>query len=87
MAASTQPVTKRGSVETNRGNTTAAGIGARERGAGSAGDIRPSRGAEDIYVQARTLFRAMLQMPQYAEEVNVEHTFIEHILGHRDSFV
>lgn len=71
MAASNQAVPKRGPVETNRGSTPAAGIGARERGAGSAGDIRPSRGAEDIYVQARTLFRAMVQMPQYAEEVKV----------------
>lgn len=33
------------------------------------GALRPSRGAEDVYAQARTLFRAMVQLPHYAEEV------------------
>lgn len=42
----------------------------RERVAGSVGALRPSRGAEDVYAQARTLFRAMVQMPHYAEEVS-----------------
>ena len=38
----------------------------RERAPGA---LRPSRGAEDVYAQARTLFRAMVQLPHYAEEV------------------
>lgn len=71
MPSSTQAGTKRGPVDANRGNAPTTSMGARERGAGGAGHIRPSRGAEDIYIQARTLFRAMVQMPQYAEEVNL----------------
>lgn len=34
--------------------------------------LRPSRGAEDVYAQARTLFRAMVQLPHYAEEVRAQ---------------
>lgn len=34
------------------------------------GALRPSKGAEDVYAQARTLFRAMVQLPHYAEEVS-----------------
>lgn len=44
-------------------------VSSRERITGNAGVLRPSRGAEDVYAQARTLFRAMVQMPHYAEEV------------------
>lgn len=36
------------------------------------GALRPSRGAEDVYAQARTLFRAMVQLPHYAEEVRTQ---------------
>lgn len=45
------------------------GAASRERVPGSFGALHPSRGAEDIYAQACTLFRAMVQMPHYAEEV------------------
>lgn len=45
------------------------GVASRERAPGNAGVLRPSRGAEDVHAQARTLFRAMIQMPQYAGEV------------------
>lgn len=45
------------------------GVASRERVPGNTGVLRPSRGAEDVYAQARTLFRAMVQMPHYAEEV------------------
>lgn len=44
-------------------------VAPREGVAGGTGAIRPSRGAEDTYAQARTLFRAMVHMPHYAEEV------------------
>lgn len=50
--------------------SSADGSGAlRERAPGA---LRPSRGAEDVYAQARTLFRAMVQLPHYAEEVRVQ---------------
>lgn len=50
-------------------NSADGSVASRERLAGSAGALRPSRGAEDVYAQARTLFRAMVQVPHYSEEV------------------
>lgn len=47
----------------------------RERALGA---LRPSRGAEDVYAQARTLFRAMVQLPHYAEEVRVQMLWRKH---------
>ena len=44
-------------------------VASRERVVGSTGALRPSRGAEDVYAQARTLFRAMVQVPHYSDEV------------------
>ncbi|CAM9666114.1 unnamed protein product [Scytosiphon promiscuus] len=41
----------------------------RERATGGVGALRPSRGTEDVHSQARILFRAMVQMPHYAEEI------------------
>ncbi|CAM9200267.1 unnamed protein product [Ectocarpus fasciculatus] len=54
----------------------------RDRVAGSVGALRPSRGAEDVYAQARTLFRAMVQMPHYAEEIGeILRTSLEDFFG------
>lgn len=71
MGSSAQTIAKRTGADANRGNPSASVIAPRERGASGAGDIRPSKGAEDVYVQARTLFRAMVQMPHYSEEVSI----------------
>lgn len=62
MASGSQGVAKLSSADGSASS--------RERVAGSVGALRPSRGAEDVYAQARTLFRAMVQMPHYAEEVS-----------------
>eukprot|EP00903_Cladosiphon_okamuranus_P010322 g9766.t1 len=56
MASGSQP---------NLSSADGSGI-SRER---TPGALRPSRGAEDVYAQARTLFRAMVQLPHYAEEI------------------
>lgn len=61
MASGQQTIAKRSSAD---------GVASRERVPGSFTDIRPSRGAEDILAQSRTLFRAMVQMPHYTEEVS-----------------
>lgn len=69
MASSIQAGAKRSPAETSRG-VASSGITIRDRGSSSFGQIQPSKGAEDVYVQARTLFRAMVQIPHYSEEVN-----------------
>lgn len=61
MASGSQGVSTLSSAD---GNMTS-----RELVTASVGALRPSRGTEDTHVQARTLFRAMVQMPNYAEEV------------------
>lgn len=60
MATGSQALSKVGPTD---------GAASRERAPGSVGALHPSRGAEDMYAQACTLFRAMVQMPHYAEEV------------------
>lgn len=60
MASGSQVLSKVGATD---------GAASRERAPGSVGVLHPSRGAEDIFGQACTLFRAMVQMPHYKEEV------------------
>lgn len=62
------PASMASGAQTNLSSTDG-GVASRERVVGSAGVLRPSRGAEDVYAQARTLFRAMVQVPHYSEEV------------------
>lgn len=66
MGVGSQAVAKLGSADS---------AAARERVSSSIGALRPSRGAEGIYAQARTLFRAMIQIPHYAEEVSPSSSF------------
>lgn len=61
MASGSQPIAKRSSADS---------VVSRERTTGGFAEIRPSRGAEDILAQSRTLFRAMVQMPHYTIEVS-----------------
>lgn len=61
MASGSQPIAKRSSADS---------VVSRERTTGGSAEIRPSRGAEDILAQSRTLFRAMVQMPHYTVEVS-----------------
>lgn len=60
MASGSQALSKIGAND---------GAASRERTPGSVGALHPSRGAEDMYGQACTLFRAMVQMPHYKDEV------------------
>eukprot|EP00752_Nemacystus_decipiens_P010121 g9020.t1 len=56
-------------------NSADGSAASRERAPGA---LRPSRGAEDVYAQARTLFRAMVQLPHYVEEIGeILHTSLE----------
>lgn len=69
MAASAQASAKRTTEASRTGASS--GIAIRERAPNMDGSIQPSKGAEDVYVQARTLFKAMVQMPHYSEEVGI----------------
>ena len=60
MASGSQALSKVGAADDGA---------SRERASGRVGALHPSRGAEDMYDQACTLFRAMVQMPHYKEEV------------------
>ncbi|CAM9159363.1 unnamed protein product [Choristocarpus tenellus] len=52
-----------------RGVTAQSSASTREAISLSMADVHPTKGAEDIYAQTRKFFRAIIQMPQYGEQL------------------